>query len=548
MSAETVGIAEPVRKLDNAVSTIRALARERFLLALAVFVADLSFALYLSYGIQLFEPDAVSRVAEAYYVFFSGDPHLGAIGMVWNPLPSVFVLPLVFAKFIAPSLVTRGIVADVVTAVFGGIGAAQLCSILEKLGFEKAWRLTIAALYAVNPLILLYGADGLSDIILMSSYLGALNGLLGYVRSRSLRALAAAGFWLAIGFGDRYEAVPFAAFAGIGLVLGLAGRRTWKEIGAALILLETPIVYAGAMWIYFNWLIMKDPLYFFNSPYGNAAQTSTGAGVDHALEVARHNVMGTLSYAAHFLLLFWPVVLGLAAALWWSVGRRRDPIAPVLVGALAGSVTLEISLTYVGLLAYWERYFMAYIPLGFVMAAFAASKLAARHSRSSVWPGWVAPTLALILLAGNVGTLVAMRIPSLSHPDGQVWGHILTDHPMPPGSTFTYRTSVVAQYINAHPHLMVLMDTYTAYEVVMQVKNPRQLVITSDEDFASILSNPRGRVSAFLVPRPKGAYRLDAIDRRYPHLWAGKVKWTRLILAFNDPWHYRLYQIEPNAP
>jgi hypothetical protein len=548
MSAETVDIAEPIRKLDDVVSTLRASARERLLLASIVFVVDLAFALYLSYGIQLFEGDAVSRVAEAYYVFFSGDPHLGAIGMVWNPLPSVFVLPLVFAKFIAPSLVTRGIVADVVTAVFGGIGAAQLCSILEKLGFEKAWRLTIAALYAANPLILLYGANGMSDIILMSSYLGALNGLLGYMRSRSLRALAAAGFWLAIGFGDRYEAVPFAALAGIGLVLGLAGRTTWKEIGAALILLETPIVYAGAMWTYFNWLIMKDPLYFFNSPYGNAAQTSTGAGVNHALEVARHNVIGTLSYAGHFLLLFWPAGLGLAAALWWSVGRRRDPIAPVLVGALVGSVTLEISLTYVGLLAEWDRYFMAYIPLGFVTAAFAASKLATHHSRSSVWPGWVAPALALILLAGNVGTLMALRIPSLSHPDGQVWRHALTGRPMPPGSSLTYHVSYIAQYLNVHPHLIVLMDTYTTYEIVMQVKNPRQLVITSDEDFAAILNNPRGRVTAFLVPRPTGADRQDAIDRQYPRLWAGKVKWTRLVVAFHDGAQYRLYLIEPNAP
>jgi uncharacterized short protein YbdD (DUF466 family) len=547
MSAETVGSAEPIRKLDNVVSTLHASAQERLLLALAVFVADLAFAFYLSYGIQLFEGDAVSRVAEAYYVFFSGDPHLGAIGMVWNPLPSVFVLPLVFAKFIAPSLVTRGIVADVVTAVFGGIGAAQLCSILETFGFQKAWRLTLAALYAANPLILLYGANGMSDIILMSSYLGALNGLVRYVNGRSLRALASAGFWLAIGFGDRYEAVPFAAFVGIGLVLGLAGRRSWKEIGAALILLETPIVYAGATWIYFNWLIMKDPLYFFNSPYGNAAQTATGAGVNHALVIARHSVLGTLSYAGHFLLLFWPAGLGLLAALWWSGTRRRDPIAPVLVGALVGSVTLEVGLTYVGLLAEWERYFMAYIPLGFVLAAFGASKVAARYPRHSHAHRWAAPVLALVLLAGNVGTSMALRVPTLGHPDGQVWQHALDDQPMT-GSDLTYHVSHIAQYINAHPHLIVLMDTYTTYEIVMQVKNPHQLVITSDEDFAAVLHNPRGRVSAFLVPRPTGADKQDAINRQYPRLWAGHVKWTRLMVAFHDGAQYRLYLIEPNAP
>jgi uncharacterized short protein YbdD (DUF466 family) len=119
---------------------------------------------------------------------------------------------------------------------------------------------------------------------------------------------------------------------------------------------------------------------------------------------------------------------------------------------------------------------------------------------------------------------------------------------MPPGSDLTYHVSHIAQYINAHPHLVVLMDSYTTYDIVMQVKNPHQLVITSDEDFASILNNPRGRVTAFLVPRPTGADRQDAIDRQYPHLWAGHVKWTRLMAAFHDPAQYRLYLIEPNAP
>ena len=33
--------------------------------------------------------DALSRVANGYYTLFSRDPHLAAVGFVWNPLPSL---------------------------------------------------------------------------------------------------------------------------------------------------------------------------------------------------------------------------------------------------------------------------------------------------------------------------------------------------------------------------------------------------------------------------------------------------------------------------
>ena len=52
--------------------------------------------------------DAMSRVVNAYYVLFSRDPHLPAIGFVWNPLPSLVLLPILPLKSVAPWLVTHG--------------------------------------------------------------------------------------------------------------------------------------------------------------------------------------------------------------------------------------------------------------------------------------------------------------------------------------------------------------------------------------------------------------------------------------------------------
>src|SRR6202050_1846458 len=66
-------------------------------------VVTLSFALYLSIAFVLdfktlsFNGDAVARMANGFYVLYSRDPHLAAIGFLWNPLQSVLdIVPLLF--------------------------------------------------------------------------------------------------------------------------------------------------------------------------------------------------------------------------------------------------------------------------------------------------------------------------------------------------------------------------------------------------------------------------------------------------------------------
>ena len=55
--------------------------------ALAMLYFAIGYLLVMRYN--LFDPDATSRVANADYVISSRDPHLSAIGFVWNPLPSL---------------------------------------------------------------------------------------------------------------------------------------------------------------------------------------------------------------------------------------------------------------------------------------------------------------------------------------------------------------------------------------------------------------------------------------------------------------------------
>ncbi len=102
--------------------------------------------------------------------------------------------------------------------------------------------------------------------------------------------------------------------------------------------------------------------------------------------------------------------------------------------------------------------------------------------------------------------------------------------------------------MNAHPHLSILADPFIDWPVIVRSRHLNQFIITSDYDFSSILYNPKGRVDAFLVPQPTGVAQLDAINRVWPGLWAGRVSRVQLIKSFPGGNNDGFYKILPTTP
>src|SRR5262245_9211017 len=66
---------------------------------------------------NLIPNDASSRLANAYYVLFSRDPHLAAVGFVWNPLPSLMLLPVLPLKALVPAFTQEALLAPLTSAM-----------------------------------------------------------------------------------------------------------------------------------------------------------------------------------------------------------------------------------------------------------------------------------------------------------------------------------------------------------------------------------------------------------------------------------------------
>jgi hypothetical protein len=167
-------------------------------------------ALYFAVGhtllmrYNLFDPDATSRVANAGYVLMSRDPHLSAIGFVWNPLPSLAEVPILLFSRWWPELRTHGLAGVIQSALFMAAAALVVRGIAADRGLGSGWRHMAVACFALQPMIVVYGASGMSEAAELFCLLWCVRHLMRWIDDRRIEDLAWAG--LALGLG--YLAVP----------------------------------------------------------------------------------------------------------------------------------------------------------------------------------------------------------------------------------------------------------------------------------------------------------------------------------------------------
>ena len=104
--------------------------------ALFLFVSELALGIYLGEH-KVLLGDAMSRTANAFYVYFSLPRRLTSMGLVWNPLPSLLQLPFVYLSQSNRWIVTKGFSMSFVTAMFAGASAKTLLGTFQRLYCDR---------------------------------------------------------------------------------------------------------------------------------------------------------------------------------------------------------------------------------------------------------------------------------------------------------------------------------------------------------------------------------------------------------------------------
>lgn len=520
-------------------------------------------ALYFAVGavlvlrFNMFDPDAPSRVANAGYVVMSRQPHLSAIGFVWNPLPSMVQIPILPLSRWWPELKTHGLAGVLQSALFMAGAAVMVRRIALDRAVGKAWRWLAVGCFALQPMIVIYGASGMSEAAEVFCLVWCVRHLLQWLRDQRVGDLAWAGIALGLGYLCRYETVPAACGAAL-LVAAVAfhsARRSERLNSAVLcvIIVLFPLASAFVVWALTGWVVSGELFATLSSQYGNDSQVS--AAMERGGPLAEAASSDWVVIAARLLGTQPFVGLAVAIGIAHSVLRRTaDALVPIAVlgPVLAFAVWGQYTSTTFG----WFRFYLLAIPL--VICVALAMSDPGQPRTDSPWRAGNASSrtgatlLCVSLTIGVPVTVAAMSDERIGNQQLQFGLRSLADPQRYPPSEQWYRRLMVndralAEYFDRKrlPDGSVLMDTFNTWGVWLASDRPRQFVITSDYDFTATLNRPWDFGVQYIVASNPAISNADALNLRYPTLWqdgAGLGTLVHSVYGATGDERFRIYR------
>lgn len=529
--------------------------------ALSVLYFTVGAVLVLRYN--MFDPDSPSRVANAGYVLMSRQPHLSAIGFVWNPLPSMVEIPVLTLSHVWPVLKTHGLAGVVQSALFMAGAAVMIRRIALDRGTGTVWRWLAVGCFALHPMIVTYGASGMSEAAETFALVWCVRHLMQWVRTGRVGDLAWAGIALGVGYLSRYEAVPAACGAALLVAVVAFDRARRSErvhsVILSVLIVMFPLVSAFSIWALTGWVVTGELFATLSSQYGNDSQVS--AAMDRASPLAGAASDDWVVIAARLLGMQPFVVVAAAGAVAFAVLRRNAtalvPVAtlgPVLAFAAWG----QFSSTTFG----WFRFYLLAIPLVvcIALALWEPREPHAAVARPDAMASRVgAGLLCASLVIGIPVTVQAMSDERIGNQQLQFGLKSLADPQRFPASEQWYRRLMVndralAAYFDRKqlPDGAVLMDTFNTWGIWLGSERPKQFVITSDYDFTATLNRPRDFGVQYIVASNPGISNADALNVRYPELWnngAGLGTLVHSVYGATGDERFRVYRVTaPPAP
>lgn len=233
--------------------------RESLLIFLITFAVASAIGYWLTVRMDVVAFDSAFRALHAYSVLYNDPAKLAAIGFVWPPFMTLSFLPFVAIKPLATSLFAL----PLYSAFFLAATLVVLNRTLAFLEIPRAPRLLLLLAFAANPMIIHYGTNGMAEILVTFLTVLTVDQFLRWERTGSLQSIAMCGVAASACVLSRYEMLPFALLLALAVVAILTSRGAGgARIESQLLLFAAPIVYGVGAWVFFNWLVMGDPLHF----------------------------------------------------------------------------------------------------------------------------------------------------------------------------------------------------------------------------------------------------------------------------------------------
>jgi hypothetical protein len=515
-------------------------------------------ALYVTVGALLdfrylsFNGDAVARMANGFYVLYSRDPHLAAIGFVWNPGTSIAdLVPLLFYHLWTP-LASHMFAGSLMSASCMAGCVYQVRCTLTEWGVARATRLVLVTILALNGMIVYYGGNGMSEGLYLFTLVATGRYLLRWLQNNDLHSLVYAATALGACYLARNEAVAPALAAGA-VVFGVAAarssaagiRRLWAGLDD-LIIFEIPIALSFVGWAVVSYVIVGSPFEQLTSVYGTTSQLKLVGKT--ALNARISQDVHDVFYLAPAI----PIIVIVALFLAW---RRRDVGVLAPISVVGGGLAFDMLALIGNQIDHWFRYFITAVPLEVLLVGsfFATApallriKTAPRAPRRSrAWGrGW-AWTVAAVLLSllflipSSFMTIKGMANPKIGYEETTDLDYIFLKHPSKSQASGKDTFPAVMRIVDylARQHLangQVIVDNFSGCipNVIVASPNPDIFVIPNDRDFQRTLADPLTFHAHYILDaNPAGDGGLTAPNILYPRLWSTGQGFSKLVHSF----------------
>jgi len=142
---------------------LRSDRRLKIVVYVAALVGYMAVGYWLQVGHGFIMGDALSRVSAAQSVLFSREPNLAAIGFIFTPLTAMVQLPWIVVSPLWPAMTERAFSGTIMSAIFMAGAVIQILGVGTDRRLPRWYSLSIAVLFALNPMIIFYGSNGMSE-------------------------------------------------------------------------------------------------------------------------------------------------------------------------------------------------------------------------------------------------------------------------------------------------------------------------------------------------------------------------------------------------
>ena len=465
--------------------------REIGVLTLLALVGYIASAYWTRYGLHFWINDALNRTDDALYTTVGRDPHLGAIGFYWPPLPQLLQLPLVpffrpFGETIMAGPVSTAIEMAACIPVLGRIGRV--------LDLPRWVTLLFCLGFAVNPDVIYTASNGMAEACFVLSGFVALLGFLTFIRSGTTRDLLTLTFGLSMLIMTRLEG-PFVVIA-LAVVATFSLRSVRRSAWQLATTLLPPFACFG-FWLLVQWILLGDPLFFLHQNGGPPPKPGTAFWLPNA----QKDPLSVLPWAFGWVVVLGPLLYLLLAQVILRPMSLRTRGSLGILAAISPILAIQIYTLLAHGASFGDpRYFVMCIPCSIVAGMWLASR-----GRGPLQLSWnlalglsmfvSGGTASYALTSGRITHIegecayfqygVAQVLPALGRPQ---YGKYACVRP----SNGLQAWSEADRWIDSHlrPSDRILSDNSADYAASLFSTRPGLFIVRNDRDWQKTVANP----------------------------------------------------------